>query len=34
MAKKPNTAGAESVSLHGHVTGLRKDIAKFRKTTR
>ena len=30
MPKKPKTVGEEIVSLHGHVTGLKKDILNLK----
>jgi hypothetical protein len=30
MSKKPKTVGEEIVSLHGHVTGLKKDISNLK----
>ena len=30
MPKKPKTVGEEIVSLHGHVTGLKKDISNLK----
>ena len=30
MPKKPKTVGEEIVSLHGHITGLKKDISNLK----